>query len=152
MKTNRLVRPTLFLALSLVGTGIANAEDFALTVPVHLSNLMPSINSGRIECLATNGNTYQPESIIGQGTTQFTIDSSTGRFDQNVVVRFNAAGGKNPAMATHYWCAFHIISANPAGIFSFGWGTSFASGWTAPGSFTTKPGAPFVPWVSGLLP
>jgi hypothetical protein len=152
MKSHRLARITLFLALTLVGAGIAHAEDFTLTVPVHLSNLMPSINSGRIECLVTNGNTYQSESRIGQGTTQFTIESATGRFDQNVVVRFNAAAGKDPAMATHYWCAFHIMSANPLGDFSFGWGTSFASGWTAPGAFTTKPGAPFVPWVSGLLP
>ena len=151
MKTRRGARFTLSLALTLVGTGMARAEDFTLTVPVHLSNLVPAIASGRIECIVTSGTPISQDNKVGEGTTPFTIDSSTGKFDQNVVVRFNATSGRNPAMATYYWCAFHLISTNPPGDFSYGYGVP-ATPWTAPGPFTTKPGAPFVPWVSGQLP
>jgi hypothetical protein len=153
MNTHRRVGRTLVLALTLVGTGIAHAEDFALTVPVHLSYLMPPIQSGRIECLTASGSALNPQNMIGQGFIPFTIDSSTGRFDQNVVVRFNAESGKNPATATHYFCRFILSFTQANGIprsFVYGWGSPATPETTGP--FATKPGAPFVPWVTGPLP
>lgn len=68
MKTSRITFFTLIAALRLAGVGTVQAEDFTITVPVRLSNLVPEATGGEAPGeLAMTGLRFKPKSITTPG-------------------------------------------------------------------------------------
>ncbi len=152
MKMNHVIRVLQFTLLVLCGSAIsavlgpvvasAAAEfaitvpvtDFTIAVPVRLFNLMSSVTAGEVACSV---GTSLDE--IGRGTASFSIDTASGGFQSDVVVRFNALPGKNSADAKYYSCNLSLKS-------NLGW---LQFQYLRP---IAKPGTPFTIFVKGDLP
>ncbi|HMA53059.1 MAG TPA: hypothetical protein VKT17_01275 [Acidobacteriota bacterium] len=137
----------LMAAANLAGVGLANADDFNITVPIRLNSWPREVAHGDVWCWVGPADMplihiggFGPEAsgkVIGKGKTVFPINGDTGAFSDNIVVRFNADQGKNPGDATKYWCVLRLE-----------YSTGFAMIGEGPNA---KPGAPLNTSVSGNL-
>ena len=125
----------LAMLLTLVGARGAWAEDFAINVPVRVSNLLPAVTMGVVACVVG------PQAIaaaarafghagdrIGSGAETFRVDRESRGFAGTVVVSFDADPGKDVAAATHYKCWLQL-----------GTGLDGRGGMGAPRSEATEP-------------
>lgn len=78
------------------------AEDFEFSIPVKLSNLMPTVNDVLIQCQVMD----EDEVIIGKG--EMHISPVDGAYNENVMLKFNADPGMNPQAATNYKCTMRL--------------------------------------------
>jgi hypothetical protein len=98
-------------ALGLAWPFAAAAEDFVLTVPVRVSQLLPGIRSGVVACVVgppaiagTARPNSHPVDRIGFGVATFPIDQRTRGFTGPVTVVVDAEPGRDAGAATHYKC------------------------------------------------
>jgi len=116
----------------------ALAEDFVFTVPVVLNSLVPSVNGIEITCTADSDAFYSKH--VGIGTIDVPINTATGSFTGNVVVKFNAVPGLDPGTAHYYRCKLWLKDS----------GTLTQLPCSNP-ACQTKPGTAFVFEVKGTL-
>jgi hypothetical protein len=121
--------------LALAGAQSARAEDFSISVPVRVTNLLPTVTMGVVACVAG------PQSVaaaarpnphaadrIGSGAETFRVDRESRGFVGTVVVSFDADPGKDVVAATHYKCWLQL-----------GTGPDGRGGMGAPRSEATEP-------------
>ncbi len=102
MKITALVL-SLGISLSFGYISPAAAEDFTFTVPVRLQGIPANVPEGLAGCLAlaTDG------TVIAGGSTPYSIPAD-GNFSQDIVVKFNAASGRNPFDAKNWDCRLRL--------------------------------------------
>lgn len=131
-----------FLVAVLLSAAPARAFDFELIVPVRLQSLDRGIAQGKVTCTVY---AELDQRVIGGKYVVFPVNTFTGEFERDLVLRFDALPGKNPALASHYRCSLALLVpwANPA--------------WQSPEaardeSLRPREGTAFTPIVSGPLP
>jgi len=94
----------LAMLLTLVGARAAWAEDFAISVPVRVTNLLPAVTMGVVACVvgpqavAAAARAFgHPGDRIGSGAETFRVDRESRGFVGTVVVSFDADPGKYTA-------------------------------------------------------
>jgi hypothetical protein len=133
----------LYIAL-LIGTSYpAAAEDFVITVPVHVYKAVQGVGKVKVFCEVLDEN----EQRIGSqwNITTKHVNAIPGKLEEDVVLAFNANPGKDPRAATHYKCDMKLQIA---------WNTG--QPWMTPGPgkgsyLEPKPGTPFRVEDSGPL-
>jgi hypothetical protein len=90
----------------------AAADDFTFEIPITIKNMHPDITQGWVDCFTSRGikdngkPSIQGNDKIGDGSTAFKI--SSGNYHGNIIVRFNALPGMNPAEAVAYRCHLRL--------------------------------------------
>lgn len=136
-------RQALILAWAISAAGPALAFDFELIVPVRLHGLDRSISQGKVTCTVFG----EPDKrVIGGKQVIFPVNTFTGEFERDLVLRFDVAPGEEPARASHYRCALDLFLpwANPP------WQRPDAQ--AGPGPLHPLEGTAFSPEVSAPLP
>lgn len=136
-------RQALVLAWAISATGPALAFDFELIVPVRLHGLDRSISQGKVTCTV---HTEPNDRVIGGKQVIFPVNSFTGDFERDLVLRFDVALGEDPGRASHYRCVLDLLLpwANPP------WQRPDAQ--AGPGPLRPREGTAFSPEVSAPLP
>ncbi|HUO89680.1 MAG TPA: hypothetical protein VMU08_10930 [Rhizomicrobium sp.] len=114
----RFVSVLLTLGLLPLTAIPAQAEDFEFTVPVNFSHLPPDISNFLVDCTALQARYGVP---VGDGQARPRM--SGGEFHGDVVVRFNATAGHDPAWAHFYQCRVIGFYTDRGASYSF-YGTS----------------------------
>jgi hypothetical protein len=131
-------RQALVLVWAISCAGPALAFDFELIVPVRLHALDRSISQGKVTCTDNR--------VIGGKYVVFPVNSFTGDFKRDLVLRFDAALGEDATQASRYRCVLELLLpwANPP--------------WQRPdalavqGPLRPREGTAFSPEVSAPLP
>lgn len=140
---------TAVAAVVMLGLGAASpadAEDFNFTIPVKVLSLASPDIGGHVRCgvgigpVPGVGGWGGLSSAVGEGGTNFDVDSASGNYTSTVSVKFNASVGRNPATATH-WACWLVIRQPNGGV---------RADVIAPSR--AKSGAPFIGQVQGALP
>ena len=149
MKTCKLPLVALFCALSAVPLGVAAAEDFTITVPVSVSNLRAEATGVNVTCLAGIApiSSDTNASIGYSGRVSAGAPDAAGNLTSNVVVKFNARTGQDPARATHYWCFLMIVGPGGGAHLPISSDTTGNFAWA-----TAKSGTTLIKEVRGTLP
>jgi hypothetical protein len=137
-------RASRFCMALLIGSAYpAAAEDFVITVPVHIYKAVQGVGKVKVFCEVLDDN----EQRIGSqwNITNKHVNAIPGRLEEDVVLAFNANPGKVPRAATHYKCDMKLQIA---------WNTD--QPWMTPGAgkgsyLEPKPGTPFKVEDSGPL-
>jgi hypothetical protein len=108
---SKTLRIALALAAAFVAAAPASAEDFNITIPLQFSNLPPNVDGFLGGCwIYTNEPRLGGRSIGGNNVTRVNI--AGGAYRGDLVLRFNAAPGQDPAAATHYECVGHFVGTD----------------------------------------
>jgi hypothetical protein len=84
----------------------AAALDFELVVPVRLQALDRSISQAKVSCAVYDASNDQ---VIGAKQVVFPINSRSGDYSRDLVLRFDALPGLDPVQATHYRCGLDLL-------------------------------------------
>ena len=95
------------LFLIACGTAVsAGAEDFVITVPVRMYNMVQGVGKVKVTCSVLD-NQGQRIGAAYKWSTHGVNQYSTG-LEEDVVLKFNAASGKDPRDATDYKCDLKV--------------------------------------------
>lgn len=101
--TNKKMFVCCFLcAVILVGAVSAVAEDFTITVPVRLYNMVQGVGKAKVTCEVVDSQN-QRIGIASKWSTHHVNQYPTG-LEEDIVLKFNASPGKDPRNATDYKC------------------------------------------------
>jgi hypothetical protein len=108
---SKIFRIALGLAAVLLAAVPASAEDFTITIPLQFSNLPPNVDGFLGGCyIYTNEPRLGGRSIGANNVTR--VNLTGGAYRGDLTLRFNAAGGQDPATATHYECVGHFVGTD----------------------------------------
>lgn len=130
MKNQKWTLLWVVATVMLFSVQIAKAEDFNITIPVSFTNLPPEVGMFDIGCEVMSSRLS-----IGFGRTA-TIRISGGAYSGNLIARFNATAGLNPADATHYRCTANLRNLTGSPFY-------------APGIVSPTPGVIRLPTAAG---
>ncbi len=130
-------RVALALAAALVCAAPAAAEDFNITIPLQFANLPPNINGFLGGCWIYAGEPRLGGRSIGANNAT-RVDIAPGAYPRQLVLRFNAAPGQDPATATHYECTGHFVGTDRGATVHY-----FTTSFGPEVRFPLAPGAPF---------
>jgi hypothetical protein len=138
---SRILRSAFALAAVVLFAPALRGEDFTITIPLQFSNLPPNVNGFLGGCwIYTNEPRLGGRSIGANNATR--VDIAGGAYRGDLVLRFNAAPGQDPAAATHYECTGHFVGTDRGATVhyfttSFGPEVRFPLAAGAPFSLTT---------------
>ncbi|HEY3349126.1 MAG TPA: hypothetical protein VGM13_05070 [Thermoanaerobaculia bacterium] len=104
----RILRVALCLAAVLLAAAPVAAEDFTITIPLQFSNLPPTVDGFLCGCWIYTGEPRLGGRSIGANNAT-RVNITGGAYRGDLVLRFNAAPGMDPATATHYECTGHFV-------------------------------------------
>lgn len=106
MMAKRLLVNGLLFAVALSAAVSAGAEDFIITVPVRMYNMVQGVGKVKVTCkvLDNQGQT------IGAGYKWSThgVNHYVTGLEEDIVLKFNASSGKDPRDATDYKCDLKV--------------------------------------------
>ena len=132
------------------GAVVAQQGSYTYTfkVPVDLRDMYPEIQTSGIACRIKSP---QGESL-GEGMTEFQIDSQTRSFNSTVSVTVELLAGKSPLDASTYQCAL-VLADRSTGQTWRADQVGVGLGGNAPGAnLRPADGAVFTPAVGGPMP
>jgi hypothetical protein len=108
MKLKKMLAGYL-LMLVLALPPVVSAADFNLNMKTSLLNLHPDVTAVKVECNVSRPSRPGKVFILGEGSTTEKV-STNGAIDKNILVKFNALSGMNPADAENFLCKLIFLS------------------------------------------
>jgi hypothetical protein len=107
MANKRMFVSCCLCAVTLVAAAPAAAEDFTITVPVRLYNMVQGVGKAKVSCEVVDSQ-GQRIGVASTWSTHHVNQYPTG-LEEDIVLKFNASPGKDPRNATDYKCDLKLL-------------------------------------------
>jgi len=94
------------IALLMTGMTPVYAEDFTITVPVRLYNMVQGVGKAKVTCEVVDSQGQRIGSAYKWSTHG--VNQYPAGLEEDIVLKFNANPGKDPRAATDYNCDLKI--------------------------------------------
>ena len=106
MKTKNIIVGIFIFAMAMTCTMPAGAEDFTITVPVRLYNMVQGVGKAKVTCEVVDSQGQRIGSAYKWSTHG--VNQYPNGLEEDIVLKFNANPGKDPRDATDYRCDLKV--------------------------------------------